>query len=131
MQELSLQKMKQVGEVHLLAELLMWVGAQGRGWGGVHQPPAPQSLAQSAPGGLGGLGGGDKGQVCPPEAPGAGEARQPLCPGWYPQPAWTRHLLGEATPETLRLMPAMAKVGHGGKGSDHTRAPQTAGGESV
>ena len=98
MQGLSLQKMKQAGEVHLLAELLMQVGARGRAWGGVRQPPAPQSLAGSAPGGMGGLQGGrDKGQVCPPEAPGRGETRQPLCPRRYPQPLWTRHLLGEAT----------------------------------
>lgn len=52
--ELSLQKMKQAGEVHLLAELLMRVRAQGRAWGRVRQPPAPQSLAGSAPGGMGG-----------------------------------------------------------------------------
>lgn len=55
MQELSLQKMQQAGEVHLLAELLMQVGAQGRAWGGVRQPPAPQSLAGSAPGGMAGF----------------------------------------------------------------------------
>lgn len=69
---------------------------QGLGWG----PPAsrPSESGWISSRGDGGFQGGrDKGQVCPPEAPGGGETRQPLCPGRCPQQLWTRHLLGEAT----------------------------------